>query len=242
MKKHIASASLAVCLLAGATATAAASPAPDAGPEARTERTLSAPPSSSVAQEGSIVQKNWDGVSLQDWPPNAFTVGVSLINFDDHTLQVYGEWDWDDNYLLQDDPEDLAALIVNKKCGRWEQYRGKSWSWSGQSTNNLVGLRSGGTGTKGPVWNIYDRVSNHENQTDHGYLIANYDISSCPANVRDSIQAELVFQGIYDGVISSVSASWGGFEVGFEYDPSETQVRSSGAASVGRQSGDFWTD
>ncbi|MFE7503797.1 hypothetical protein [Promicromonospora sp. NPDC057488] len=177
-----------------------------------------------------------------DWPANAFTTLVSVVDlgsFDPNTVQIYGEWNWRDDFIGQGSPEDIASLQLNKNCGTYSNYFGSAATWNGFFTTDRLSLRSGGTGTAGPVWNVYDQVSNFENLTDRGMLGVDYDISSCPANVKESLQAETLFEGNDGGTVVSVSIAWGLINIGYN-SPGFSQTRSSGAASVGEVSGTGW--
>lgn len=186
------------------------------------------------------------GTGVLDWPVNAFTVLVALIyspgdpggppDARDPSMNVYGEWDWQDDFIGQGSPEDIAAIRVNKSCGTWSNYYGAAATWNGPTFSDRVTLRSGGTGTAGPIWNVHDRVTNFENLTDRGMIWADYDIASCPSDVKDSMQAEVVFEGNDGGSVLNVSIGWGLFDVSYA-NPGFSQTRSSGAASPGGTSG-----
>lgn len=167
------------------------------------------------------------------WPSTAFTVAVAVVTSGptDSTVSIAGGWNWKDNFIGQGSPVDIASIMVNKSCGTWGSYSATTKKWNGVATKGRASLRSGGTGTAGPVWNIADGVSNFENQVDNGTVSAVYTRSGCSAAEKKSIQAEFVYEGNDGGSVVSVSAGWGGFQVSYS-NPGASQTRSSGAETV----------
>lgn len=182
-------------------------------------------------------------VSPLDWPSNAFTTLVAVVDMgaaNPDVVQLYGEWNWQDDFIGQGSPEDIAALRVNKSCGTYSNYFASAATWNGSFTTTRASLRSGGVGEAGPIWNVHDDVKNFENLTDRGMIGVDYDLSSCPAGTKGSLQAETVYEGNDGGTVLSVSIAWGLFSVDYN-NPGFSQIHSSGAASVGAQSGQGWS-
>ncbi len=172
------------------------------------------------------------GITPFAWPSDAYTVAVAVVTSGplDSTVSIAGAWNYRDNFIGQGPPVDIAALLVNKTCGTWSGYTASTYRHNGTSTG-LASLRSGGTGTSGPAWNIGDYVTNFMSQADNGSVAAVYNRSSCSSVDKSSIQGEFVYEGNSGGSVLSVSLGWGGFGVSYS-NPGQTMTKSSGAKTV----------
>lgn len=178
---------------------------------------------------------NGNGTEIETyaWPSLAFTANVAVVTSGptDTTVSIAGAWNWKDSFIGQGSPVDIAAILVNKSCGTWSGYTSSTYKWNGTKTSGRSSLRSGGTGSTGPGWNIIDGVSNFENLVDNGTVAAVYNRSACSSTDKKNIQAEFVYEGNSGGSVLSVGLGWGGFSVSYSGSPN-TQTRSSGSETV----------
>jgi hypothetical protein len=193
--------------------------------------TLTTPEAAAAAYDAMDGQKA-GGFTTMAWPTNAFTVSVAVVTSGstDSTVSIAGAWNFRDDFLGQGSPVDIAAILVNKSCGTWGSYSASTYRYNKTSTGRAT-LRSGGTGTHGPIWNVSDSISNFMSNADNGVVSAVYNRSGCSSTDKRTIQGEFVYEGNDGGSVTSVSAGWGGFNVSYS-SPGQTMTRSSGAKTV----------
>ncbi|WGT48446.1 hypothetical protein [Tessaracoccus lacteus] len=145
-----------------------------------------------------------------NFPDDVFT--VSIVSGSVGTTKVVtGSFNWRDSFSGQGAPLDFAALRFSSGCGTMSGHASSTKSVTGASTKR-TSLRSAGVGTNSPIWNVNATTSGFANQADVGAFTVKYDTKGCGSK---KVQAAFDYEANQGGSVVSVSAGWGGLNIGY---------------------------
>ncbi len=147
-------------------------------------------------------------------PLDAFNVRETITqgSSNPRRLVVTGFWDFRDDYIGGEPPDDFAAVTADAPCWSVTNVTDRAHNYSGQDYTHDLYLKDGGVNGS-PIIGVRDLTSGFQLGTAHGQMAVTYELRGGCSDTH--LRAEFVYEHNQGGNVTGVSASFGVLSVSY---------------------------